>query len=211
MEKERISHPAFGQISFSRISSNAKTQFYGSELAVDNFIELTVKTSEVERDLTRDWHFGKATVLKLRLTPVQFSELLVSMNVGDGIPCTLEFYDGKRVEKIDFPENRKDFMQRKFQERMKDFASKLSENKKIAKALIAKKTLSKADQDALNWQIDWIIQETSQNIPFFAQCFQEQMDKIVLDAKTEIESAILHKITTLGLEALHKENKLINS
>lgn len=208
-EEEIIQHPAFGQVSFTRVQTNRKTPFYGSELSVDHYIELRVHTSELLRNLTDDRYHAKERILELRLTPNQFSELITSMNIGDGVPCTLEKYNGNRIQDIEFAESRKDFTHRQFQERMKQFANKLSENRNIAKRLIAKKTLSKEDQKALEWQIDWIIQETSSNIPFFAECFQEQMDKVVLEAKSEVEAAILHKITTLGLEALYEQNKLL--
>jgi hypothetical protein len=54
--------------------------------------------------------------------------------------------------------------------------------------------------------MDWITQEVSSNIPFFGKCFQETMDEIVHEAKLEVENAIQHKINTLGLQELHKQN-----
>lgn len=210
-DEEIFTHPSYGQVSFSRISTGGKVAFYGSDLSVDHYIELRIATSELIRSLTNDRYRNIERIVELRMTPNQFSELITSMNMGTGVPCTLEFVNGKQVNKLGLVESRKDYTHRQFQNRMQQFAAKLSENRSIAKKLIAKKTLSKEDQKALEWQIDWIVQETSQNIPFFAECFQEQMDKVVLEAKTEVEAAILHKITTLGLEALHNQNKLLKS
>ena len=51
--------------------------------------------------------------------------------------------------------------------------------------------------------------EVSDNMPFFAECFQEVMDEVVLEAKLEVENDIQHKISTLGLEALYDQNKLL--
>lgn len=208
-EEEIFTHPSYGQVSFSRISTGGKLAFYGSDLSVDHYIELRVATSELIRTLTDDRYHNIEKVIELRMTPNQFSELITSINMGEGVPCTLERYNGNKIKDLEIVESRKDFTQRQFQNRMRDFAKKLSSNKEIAKNIIAKKTLSKEDQKALIWQIDWIIQETSQNIPFFAECFQEQMDKVVMEAKSEVEAAILHKISTLGLEALHSQNKLL--
>lgn len=36
------------------------------------------------------------------------------------------------------------------------------------------------------------------------------MDEVVLEAKTEVENAIQHKINVLGLDALHEQNKLLS-
>ena len=36
------------------------------------------------------------------------------------------------------------------------------------------------------------------------------MDEVVLEAKTEVENAIQHKINVLGLDVLHEQNKLLS-
>jgi hypothetical protein len=41
--------------------------------------------------------------------------------------------------------------------------------------------------------------------------FQETMDEVVFEAKTEVENAIQHKINTLGLSALHEQNELLEN
>ena len=91
---------------------------------------------------------------------------------------------------------------------MKNFASNLKEKQNKAKELIAKKTLSKEDTILLKNYIDWLTQEISSNIPFFAECFQETMDAVVFEAKLEVENAIQHKINTLGLNALKDQTLL---
>ena len=51
------------------------------------------------------------------------------------------------------------------------------------------------------------------NIPFFRQMFQEEMDKIVVDAKAEIDAAMQHTVTKAGIKALglqfNSDNKAI--
>lgn len=49
---------------------------------------------------------------------------------------------------------------------------------------------------------DSIISEVKSNIPFFAKCFQEVMDKVVLDAKTEIDNALIHAVVSAGIKVL---------
>ena len=209
-ESERYKHPSFGQIKFSR-SNGSGHSFYGSELSQDHYITMEVHKSEIERSLTKDWHFSHGLpLIEIRMTSSQFSEMLTSLNHGSGVPCTIEMVDGKPVEDYPKAESRKEFVHRKFQDRMKEFAKTIAEKQQMVKTLSAKKTLSKDDQNKLNWTVEWITQEVTKNIPFFAECFQETMDEIVVDAKAEVENAIQHKITTLGLNALHEQNKLID-
>lgn len=208
-ERERHTHPSFGQISFSRVQSTGTT-FYGSELKQDNYITMVVKQSEISRDLSKDWYFAHSLpLIEVRMSSSQFAEAITSMNNGSGVPCTVEMVNMKPVEGLPEQESRKEFIHRKFKDRMKEFAEKIRENQKKAKELVKKKTLNKQDVIDLTHQLDWLTTEVTSNIPFFAECFQETMDLVVGEAKLEVENAIQHKINVLGLDALHKEGKLL--
>jgi hypothetical protein len=211
-EDERHKHPSFGQIGFSRINSTG-TNFYGSELKQDNYIQMKVYQSEIQRDLSCDRYFASnhTPIIQIRMSSNQFAEMITSMNRGDGIPCTIEAFDRKMVEHLPEQESRKEFIHRKFDDRMREFAKTLKVKQARVKDLSAKKTLSKADQQELNFTVEWLTQEVASNIPFFAKCFQETMDIVVNEAKSEIENAIQHKINVLGLEGLHEQNKLLKS
>ena len=209
MEREDHKHPSFGQIRFARINGHAN--FYGSELEQDHYISMTVQSSEVSRELTTDWyHSYGLPLIEVRMTSGQFSEMITSMN-REGVPCTVEMVNKERIEPMPAQEIRKEFVHRKFEDRMKMFANSIRENQKKAKEIVKKKTLSKQDIHELTHQLEWLTQEVESNIPFFAKCFQETMDEVVYEAKTEVENAIQHKINVLGLNALHEQNSLIEN
>jgi len=140
-EEEKITHESFGQISFSRCQSNG-TEFYGSELKQDHYIQMEVSQSEINRTLTQDWYFPNKTIFKLRLSSNQFSEMITSMNRGAGVPCTLEYLNGKKFADLPIQESRKDFVHRKFEDRMKSFANTIRKRQNEAKELVKKKSLS---------------------------------------------------------------------
>jgi hypothetical protein len=208
-DSEIIQHESFGKISFSRIQTTGET-FYGSELKQSHYIQMEIHESEVKRDLSKEWFYTRGKMLaRIRMTSGQFSELITSLNQGSGVPCTVEVIDGKVKEKLPKIMNRKEFVHNKFKERMTDFAKSIAEKQLKAKELVKKKTLSKQDIQDLTRHIDWLTQEVKSNIPYFAECFQEIMDEVVLEAKKEVENAIQHKINVLGLTELHKQNNLI--
>ena len=209
MENESYSHESFGQIRFRRI--NGTTNFYGSELQQDHYIQMEICQSEVQKELSREWYFPRRKLVSIRMSSGQFAELITSLNYGSGVPCTLEFINGNKVAPLPDLESRKEFVLRKFEERMSDFAKTIREQQIKAKELVKKKTLSKEDMHQLQRHIEWLTGEVERNIPFFAKCFQETMDEMVNEAKTEVENAIQHKINTLGLNALHEQNKLLSS
>lgn len=205
--EEKVKHPAQGQISFSRVQSNGQT-FYGSELKQDHYVSMEIHESCVRRELSRDWYNTDKILVRLRLSSVQFAELITSMNYGSGVPCTLEYVQG-RVEPLPTAESKKDFTHRKFKERMQMFTNTIKTKRNEAQELVKKKTLSKQDIHDLTRLLDWLTIEIDQNIPFFMECFQETMDEVIVEAKTEVESAILHKVQILGLESLHEQQKLL--
>lgn len=210
MERELKTHPSFGQIQFSRVSGHAN--FYGSELEQQNYITMEVKQSEIQRDLSQDKYYAFGIpLIKIRMSSGQFSEMITSMNMGGGVCCTIERLNGERVEELPIQESRKELVHRKFKDRMKMFADSIRDKKNKAKDIVKKKTLSKDDIHELSQHIEWLTQEIESNIPFFAKCFQETMDEVVFEAKTEVENAIQHKINMLGLNALQEQNKLLET
>lgn len=208
-ENEEIKHPSFGKVRFGRGQWNG-ARFYGSELSQDHYIYLEIDQSSCVRSLTQDKYHSDENIVKIRLSSNQFAELLTSMN-SEGVPCTIERIHGEMIEDLPQQDSRKEFVHRKFKDRMKQFASDLLKSQKAVKEIVAKKTLSKADQEELTSILDRSIQEIVSNIPFFAETFQETTDKIITEAKSAVENAIMHKINVLGLEELHKQNNLLKS
>lgn len=210
MESEKIKHESFGQISFHRVTG--RRNFYGSELVQEHYIMMEIHSSELNRDLTCERYYQTGfPLLRLRMSSGQFSELITSLNQGSGVPCTLEYINGKKVADIPVIESRKEFVHRKFEDRMSDFADRIKKTKQETKEIVKKKTLSKEDVRVLSNNLDWLVAEIESNIPFFGKCFQETMDEMIFEAKLEVENAIQHKISVLGLNALYEQNKLLNT
>ncbi len=207
MEKESHTHPSFGQLYFGRTNGNG-TQFYGSELSQDHYITMELSESEVHRELSKDWYFARNLLARVRMSSGQFAEMITSLNNGSGVCCTIEYLKEK-IPDLPKQESRKEFVHRKFEDRMKTFANSIRENQQKAKEIVKKKTLNKQDIHDLTHQLEWLTGEVERNIPFFAKCFQETMDEVVHEAKTEVENAIQHKINTLGLNALHEQQNLL--
>ncbi len=209
MESETHKHPSFGQIRFSRI--NGRAHFYGSELAQDHYIQMEVKASEFQRSLTDDRYYNIGQpLIKVRISSGQFAELITSLNMGGGVPCTIERLDGRKIDDLPFQESRKEFVHRKFEDRMADFTDTLAERQKRALELVSKKTLSKEDMNELKNTITSLTTEVKSNIPFLVKCFQETVDNVIHEAKTEVDNAIMHKITSVGMAELHRQNKLLS-
>ena len=198
-------------ISISKVNSNASNNLFGCNLPVGNYVELKICKGEMERSLVKDNYFPNHSepLIKIKLSPVQFSELITSINQGEGLPCTISQFNGENINQYEKEfDNKKSFIQKTFKKKMNDFAITIADAQKKVKELVAKKNLSVKDQDEINNLLEYITRETTKNVPFFMECFQESMDKIVLEAKTEIEAQIVHKINAFGLNQLQQQQNI---
>lgn len=97
---------------------------------------------------------------------------------------------------------KKTYTHNQFRQRMAELLVDINKRWKDIENIIDKKTLTKDEQRELKLFYDKLTTEVKSNIPFFAKCFQDVMDKVVLDAKMEIDSALLHSVVAAGIKAL---------
>lgn len=200
-EGKEFKHPSFGMLGFSRVHGNSGYLF-GTNVQPNDYIEMRLYTGRMKRNDVEDNFYPDDNILTVKMSPVQFSEIITSMNYNYGVPCTITSFNGKIIKQAENIENRKTVSAKSFNERMNKFALSINKNMTTAEKLIAKKNLSKKDQEELRMMLYGIQTELTSNIPFFKEIFQEEMDKIVVDAKAEIDAAMQHAVTKAGIEAL---------
>lgn len=205
MEKDRhLKHPCFGLARFSRVFGYSGFMF-GSDVQSDNFIELTINHAErVQGDYEVHYHDYGKPIVRLKMTQTQFAELLTNMNIGNGVPVTLEAVNGERIEQFDLNEakNHLDELKEDFKERSKKTVNSLIETSNALKRIINKKNLSKKDQeDAMNL-LDRYITEIRSNTPFFIKLYKEETADIVQRAKSELDGMIQSCVIRAGVKAL---------
>ena len=205
MEDEKIyEHPSFGMLRFSRINGRSGYLF-GSEIQADNYVQLELSNGEMKRDLTDDDFYAKKNLFRVKMSPNQFAELITTLNYGSGVPCTIEFIGKDIIKQCDTIKSRKTQTQEQFKQRLANFMVEMNHQYSDIQKIISSGNLSKENKKKLIWFYEKVQQEIKSNIPFFLRCFQESMDKVVLDAKTEIDAAIQHKIVSAGIKTLEDE------
>lgn len=205
MEDEKIyEHPSFGMLRFSRINGRSGYLF-GSEIQADNYVQLELSNGEMKRDLTDDNFYAKKNLFRVKMSPNQFAELITTLNYGSGVTCTIEFIGKDIIKQCDTIKSRKTQTQEQFKQRLANFMVEMNHQYSDIQKIISSGNLSKENKKKLIWFYEKVQQEIKSNIPFFLRCFQESMDKVVLDAKTEIDAAIQHKIVSAGIKTLEDE------
>jgi len=207
---EKTTHPSYGMLSFSR-RTGGKTPLFGSSIEHSDTIAMTLRHGEITRGLNTDWYYGDKTIAEVEMSYSQFAECITSMNMGSGVPVTIRWTekDG-RITPCDFV-NKKEQFQNELKERL-DEANEISKSlAKEVSEIFDKKTLNKSDKQEIMNKINHMIAQVSSNVSFTYDCFNEQMDKTVAEAKGEIEAFCQNKINSIAQSTLveHRDDLLL--
>lgn len=197
-DSKRYNHPAFGCIEVSRVSGT--TTLFGSDFEHHNFISVRVRRAELNRDLNRDWHFGKEEIVEFWLSEAQWATFVSSFSVGSGTPITLAYVNGEQMPAIPLRKQEEVF------KREKD--TKLEGLVKLVDATLADmnteigSSLSAKKKEALTAHLTRLRMELAGNLPFVAKSFDKHMEQSVQRAMVEVEGYINSRIHNAGLQAL---------
>ena len=207
---EKKSHPSYAMMGFTR-RHGGKNVMFGSDLEHSTTICMTLKHAEVERSLSRNWYYGNKTIVEVEMTQNQFSEMITSMNVGDGVPVTLKYTqtDGN-IEAPDF-ESVVETHSDEFKKTAQKVGADAKELYEEMEEMFSKGgSIKKADKERLLSKMMHIQQDIIANMPFMEKSFAEAMDKTVTDAKGTIEAFYQHRVIEAGLNALADGTTLDN-
>ena len=62
------------------------TNLYDSDFRHNHYMTITIRASELHRDLNRDWHFGRNELIEVALTESQWATFVSAPNMGSGLP-----------------------------------------------------------------------------------------------------------------------------
>lgn len=207
MDRKIEEHPSYGTVSLSRISSGNPKTLFGSSIKHVSYIRLRVNRGESDRSYHEDRHRSGSSIVEVDLTPNQFGELISSISVASGVPCTIRYILGEEVPEPRFNSKREQFVN-EFYEHTDKIADKFDALLTEMSIMAEKSTVGKKDRQELYNKLRLLKQEVKANIPFIADMFNEQMDKTVHEAKAEVEAFITNAALQTGLEGL-KKNQLI--
>lgn len=196
-------HPAYGVIGMSRITCR-DVQLFGSNVKHDNLISLRIQTAERSSNGDYEFIFPRKRIIEVWISGNQLGQMLSSMNVGEGVPCTIRHtetnYDVPMIKDESTPieESRKSL-----QDRINKIMEQTDRMIKTSQEVLDNpKPMSKKDMKVLHDRLTMIKQNIHENLPFVAKCFDEKMDKTVTDAKCEVEAFITSTIHKAGMDAI---------
>ena len=192
-------------VGFYRTTGNPG-RLFGSPLRThDHYVTLRLSAGTRYNSFGHDrFHGGmRGEIVEIMLSAGQFSELLTTMNVGSGVPCTIQYLLGKKVpsppEDVELEVEK---VRNGFKKDMDGVVAKVREDRKELEELLEKKTLSKDDRKKILEIISRVEQHIESNAPFMVDQFEEASERVVKHAKAEIDAFITHNVFTEGMNSL---------
>lgn len=208
MEEIKQEHPSQIQVSFSRCQSSHPVSFYGSDIGCNSYIMLEIRTSVKTRRLSNDYFFADDIILRARLSPNQFSELLTTMNTHGGVPATLEDFYPRGLPSGKIPEPIHEDKVEIFKKEIDLDTNKIFLSINELTNDIKNIKISNKQKDELLKKISGIKSIFTSTLPFIIEQAKEQVDNIMTAGKGAIDSFYTGMINRLGLEALKDSIKV---
>ena len=124
----------------------------------------------------------------------QWATFVSSMNVGDGVPCTIRTLMGEYIPELPLSDQKTKFARHASEANAKGLESlaKLSE-------AIGRMGLSKSKEKELQDLAATTLRELKSNTDYIAERFEEHMETTVEKAKTEVHGYMNHHLRSAGL------------
>jgi len=190
-------HESYGLLQFCR-TTGSNTPLFGTSTQHPCRIRMYLRQGATERQLNKDYYFAESEIACVEMSYSQFAEAITSMNVGSGVPVTIKYLNGKKMENCPFEDRRKQF-ENEFAEQITDINSEVATILDEVNDLFSeKKSLTKKDKDEILSKLRYLKTEIGSNTEFIFKQFNEQMDKTVAEAKGEIELFFQNKVNSFA-------------
>jgi hypothetical protein len=198
-----LKHPAYAIINAHRIHGRAS--LVGSHVDHSGFVRIEIKRADCQVDEFGERFWGGKFVVSVDLSEAQWVALVSRMNMGEGIPCTLRHM--QQGELVRVPELTPPIkVDEKLAEQADTHSASIDQliSTQIAALRKAADKLGKKDAERFLMDLRVLEGNLRENAKFHHECLTETKEKLVTEAKLEIEAAINSKITALGIQSLQQ-------
>lgn len=92
-------HPAWLLIRANRVHSTGE-RLFDSEITHREYVRVEIDTCTRKRSLQQDWIHPDKTRAIINMSMAQWGAFVSSFGDGGGVPATLEYWEGERIERI---------------------------------------------------------------------------------------------------------------
>lgn len=195
-------HESWGVVGLYHQYHNGR-ELFGSDVTNHSTICLKIKTAQCSRELGRDWIMGDETLIEISLSANQFADMLTNTNMGDGVPCTIEYVRGMgsiqykpQKPKLEVIEEERDLLAESVVEHIQASISMVED-------LVKNKKISKVAGDALIFNMRKAHSDlVGGGKEFYKKQAKQEVESMVVEAKRQVQEYVDSKIYSTGLQML---------
>lgn len=188
-EKLPKEHPSYVCVEVARVSGG-DFKLFGSDVPHNHKISLRIKPAE-RSDVPGQTHTsGMASIVELEMSYQQFGRLMSSTNLGAGVPATLRRMDGELVEKPPSADRGEKY-KIKAEKKVDEVTDRLDALENEIRDVLDPEEggyVNKGDRKQLLKKVEKIRTEIESNLPYLLQSLQEQIEKTVAEARSDIDA-----------------------
>lgn len=200
--EKKEDHPSYGMVGISHWQSSG-TRLAGSEFIHQHGVSLTIRRAQKCRDLSREWWFANKELISVNLSEAQLVELIGRPNMGDGVVCTINHVLGERMPDPPEAETMKQKSRADFKKSADECAKGLREALAEMEAALDSGAGKKVLRD-IHKKFWFAAKAIDDEIPWVQHRFEEEMEKTVRHAATEIEATVTQTAIRLGIERMQE-------
>lgn len=210
------SHESYGMVGIHRVSGGGVRghRLFGSAVEHGHFFMLRImRAKRVVAEFGEQFYSdGRVPIVEIALTAAQFAEMITTLNVGDGVPCTITDVEGVSMDSV--PDDAGSELRRfhdDFKEHLTDIVDKLVVAEKTVEEVLAKKSITVADKDVIRRTVHTAVRVLNDHAPFVLKQFSESTEKMIAKGKTEIESFVNLVFQRAGIKAISAAGGIVDA
>lgn len=190
-----------GIVSFSRVSG--RQDLYEVIENVGSYIKLSISTARESGFYGETNTRPHETLIEVALSPVQFASAITQMNVGEGHPCTISYFDKEYIEYTKDGVNEfESYIEKAMDAVGKTIKPSVDEERLVE--LIEGLRINKATRKEIMELIKPTVQHRISNRKFALQRVEEILEKRVSRAKTDIQAHAEMMLMSTGIMATNQ-------
>jgi hypothetical protein len=169
-------HPAYAQIQAARVTGGM--YLYGSDFQHNQHIRIHISKSQVIRDLSNDWYHDGRELIEVCLSEAQWATFVSILNVGGGVPCTINHLMGEHMPDLPAPPKVDQKFRQELLERQESAIKALSEAVEMLGS-----ALNKGQALAVKNLVEKAKTQISGNTKFVVTQFDEHVETVEGESK----------------------------
>lgn len=208
-DEVREQHPSYGLVQFNRQDHGGARRLFGSALPGHGRtvgLKIYTDVQRISHKGTERYYPAKGLpAIEVELSAAQFAELITTMNVGFGVPCTVRHVNGKQPADPPEVKHQTEHIRDDFEAVFTEAVARLKTERDDLLAAVDGRVTKKV-VEAIKHSFYMAIMAVERNAPFYMEQFEEATEKITDGAKAEVDAFMTSAIQKAGMRALRMDN-----